>query len=168
LVGTQTPLGRASAFPGDNGVIAFSSNMEDGTFEIYTVHPDGTGLTRVTRTGGNYDPAWSGDGSRLAYTSYRDGPPSSPEIYTMGPWGNEARITNHDGTDRWPALSPGSTTIAFTRHVGHHDIFLMARDGTDIVNLTRPPARTSSPPGRPTAPRSPSPAPATVIRRSTS
>ena len=82
------PVAQA-AFPGQNGKLVYESN-EGGLpttaypspyYEIYTINPDGTGRTQLT-TNSSFDgePAWSADGSKIAFTSDRDGP---TEIYTM-------------------------------------------------------------------------------------
>src|SRR6476469_8926117 len=51
-----------------NGKIAFASNR-DGNYEIYTMNPDGTALTRVTfDAADNNHPSYSRDGKRIAFT----------------------------------------------------------------------------------------------------
>ena len=43
--------------------------QEEGAKEIYTVLPQGRGLTQITKLGGfNLSPAWSEDGSRIVFT----------------------------------------------------------------------------------------------------
>ncbi len=60
----------SAAFPGSNGQIAFN-----GSFFIFTMQPDGTGFTQLTHTNGpstgflDRAPAWSADGSRIAFES---------------------------------------------------------------------------------------------------
>jgi len=54
-------------------LIAFTSNRE-GDYEIYTIRPDGTSLTRLTRSPGHdAHAAWSPDGRWLAFSSARGG-----------------------------------------------------------------------------------------------
>src|SRR5215210_1544194 len=71
-----------AAFPGSqNGKIVFASNLATGTGvdnpegddEIFTMNPDGTGITQLTKnTADDYYPAWSADGQRIAFASRRD------------------------------------------------------------------------------------------------
>jgi TolB protein len=54
----------SAAFPGQNGKIAFDT-ITGGGGGVYVIQPDGTGFQQVVPRG--EDPAWSADGSRLAY-----------------------------------------------------------------------------------------------------
>jgi Tol biopolymer transport system component len=59
-----------------DGRIAFQSNR-DGNFQIWVMNGDGTGVMQLTRTDGcvrNLDPAWSPDGTKIAFDSDRDFP----------------------------------------------------------------------------------------------
>jgi TolB protein len=62
-----------------------------------------------------YTPAWSPDGTRIAFTSYRSG---GPAIWVMNADGSDARqLTSHgDHIDALPTWSPDNRSIAFQRN----------------------------------------------------
>jgi TolB protein len=87
-------------------------------FEVFTIHPDGTGLTQLTHIRGNEAHlAWSPDGKRLLFTSSRMGF-KDEVLYTHAPQPyGEIFVMNTDGThveqltdDQWeegvPAWQP--------------------------------------------------------------
>lgn len=110
-----------------NGRIAYTTTRNSQAFDIYTVNPDGSSPIRITDDQGHannpdgptydFDQAWSPDGSKLAFTSNRDG--DSFEIFTMNADGsNVQRLTNDLIDESQPAWSPDGTKIAFTRGSG--------------------------------------------------
>jgi Tol biopolymer transport system component len=97
---------------------------------------DGSGVTRLTTApGADTEPAWSPDGSRIAFASQRDG---NFEIYVMRSDGsNPARITNHVADDRSPAWSWDGTQIAFvSTREGPARSYVMQVDGTGVVRAS--------------------------------
>ncbi|MBN1967554.1 MAG: PD40 domain-containing protein, partial [Anaerolineae bacterium] len=80
-------------------------------------------------------PAWSPNGSRLAFASNRDG---NWELYTMDPYGNGvARLTYDNGTDWGAAWSPDGTQLLFASdRDGDNEIFLMNADGSNPTQIT--------------------------------
>lgn len=126
---TNTPRG------GGLGKIAFQSNAE-GTFEIYVMNVDGTGLLRLTdNTVNDTSPAWSPDGTKIAFVSRRDG---NSEIYVMNANGSaQTRLTTSPEADFSPAWSPDGTKIAFaSARDGNGEIYVMNVDGSEPTRLT--------------------------------
>ncbi len=78
--------------------------------------------------------AWSPDGTKIAFTSDRDG---NFEIYVMNADGrNPTRLTSDPATDNFPAWSPDGTKIAFdSRRDGNFEIYVMNADGTNPTRL---------------------------------
>ena len=118
-------------------VIAFKSNRDGVTAEIYAMRADGSGQTRLTSNPATDDcPAWSPDGSKIVFCSDRDG---IFQLYTMNADGSEVtRLTHSGARDLHPAWSPDGTRIAFARvtFLANEDIFVMNADGTDPTPLT--------------------------------
>ena len=73
---------------------------------------DGSNQTRLTNnTGDDFSPAWSPDGTKIAFRSARDG---NHEIYVMNANGsNPIRLTNQFEGITQPAWSPDGTKMVF-------------------------------------------------------
>ena len=94
--------------------------------EIYIMNIDGTNQLRITNNNSlEYKPVWSRDGTKIAFTSERDG---NAEIYIMNADGTQqTRLTNTFDIDEWAtSLSPDGTKIAFeSDRDGNWQIFVM-------------------------------------------
>jgi Tol biopolymer transport system component len=113
--------------------------------DIYVTASNGVGASRITtQLGSDADPAWSPDGSRIAFAAERDG---NLEIYTMNANGESpVRLTNVPGADYRPAWSPDGARIAFvTARDGNAEIYVMNADGASPVRLTSNIARDADP-----------------------
>ena len=124
-----------ATFPGQNGKLIFERT------ELYTVNPDASGLTAIGPANWRMrEPAWSADGSQIAFQYFPGGGDSPPGwgIWVMSSDGTNGRQITRDaqsvaGNDNYPAWSPDGTKIAFVRN---SDLFVMNTDGTGVTNLT--------------------------------
>jgi Tol biopolymer transport system component len=104
--------------------------------DIYSLKSNGAALVQLTSDAADErDPAWSFDGTRIAFVSDK---PGNDEIYVMNADGTgQTRLTNEAQPDGHPTWSPNGTQIAFASHrSGNTDIWVMNADGSNPVRLT--------------------------------
>ena len=113
--------------------------------DVYVVKTNGAGFTQLTtHAASDGEPAWSPDGSRIAFFSDRDG---NGEIYIMSADGSsQGRLTNNAAYDGRPAWSPDGTRIAFVSdRDGNAEIYVMNVDGSSPLRVTDHPASDGDP-----------------------
>jgi len=128
----QSPVVANSAV---NGRIAFAS-YRGGSHGIYVMNADGTGVTRLTSGFGDLGPSWSPDGSKIAFSSWRDG--GGDEIYVMNADGTgQTRLTYGLEKYAWaPSWSPDGSKIAFaSTGLDGGWIYVMNADGSGATRL---------------------------------
>jgi len=120
-------------------IVVASSRAGPGKFQLYSA--ERSNLAQFTKlssdTGSASDPAFSFDGSRIAFVSQRDG---NAEIYLMNADGTgTTRVTADPLTDGRPAFTPDGQTIVFhsSRTAGKQQIWSVNVDGTGLTQLTR-------------------------------
>ena len=94
------------AWSPDGGWIAFSS------VQVWEIHPDGTGLTRLTDTPGvKSSPTWSPDGTKLLYTWER-GDMANPthSVWVQDPVGGYGQVSPDDGRN-WDFPTVSTATV---------------------------------------------------------
>jgi Tol biopolymer transport system component len=127
------------------GRIAFSSNA-DGDPELWTMDLDGANATRLTKnTLWDYGPAWSPDGTMIAFARRR--PDGNTDIHCMNADGTGLRrLTNNAAADDSPAWSPDGTKIAFaSTRTANRDIYVMNADGSAETRLSSQPGQEHHP-----------------------
>ena len=134
------------------GAIAFTVSR-GGFGEIWIMDSDGNNAKQLTEPGsadtdasGNRSPAWSPDGTLVAYVGTGDAVEEDPrdqEIYVMQADGTEPRrLTNDRVPDSTPAWSPDGERIAFSTSGplgGGGVIVVMSADGQERAEVTRLP-----------------------------
>ena len=129
--------------PESGGRLVFIADV-DG-HGIYTMRPNGRGLTKVRDLLVDFDgtnaPQWSPDGKWILFD---EGDDCTESLIIMRPDGSDERqITVEDGArNRSPRWTPDGR-IAWSRESGcvanDQDIFVMDLDGSNVVNLTSSP-----------------------------
>jgi len=130
---------RAAAYAPDGQHILFDSTREEGRTGVYVMDPDGGNVARVTFLGDDWGASWSPDGTRIAFHSNPLGEGSDIYLTPFPELGSPPlRLTDEPGNDMTPTWSGDGSRIAFWSSRGDRsEIWSMAIDGSDLVNLTR-------------------------------
>jgi len=130
------------------GRVAFVS-VRTGKAQIYVMPPlgpraqvngDGSGPVNISHDAANdLRPAWSPDGTRIAFQTDRDG---NLEIYVMNADGsNPINLTNSPADDEDPSWSPDGKSIAFdSDRDGNLEVYMLDVASRHVTRLTSNPA----------------------------
>src|SRR5215211_7529257 len=120
----------------DGRTIAFESNRE-GEAAVYTIRPDGSGLTRLTPSGSlGEQPNWSPDGRHIVFASNRGG---ARQLYLMKPDGSDVVPLPGTSNGFLAAFSADGRWLLFAaqdkRPSSQYRVFVMHPDGSNRRQL---------------------------------
>jgi dipeptidyl aminopeptidase/acylaminoacyl peptidase len=117
------------------------SSSRSGRFQLYVAERSNLAQLRKisTDTAGASDPAFSNDGSRIAYTALRGG---RRDIYVMDADGtNPSALANAPGSEGRPQFTPDGSAVVFqSDRSGHSQIYVQPLGAAAAVQLTQEPA----------------------------
>jgi Tol biopolymer transport system component len=116
--------------------IAYAGDVGNGT-SIFIVDRDAFGAVKIVDEALQaMDPAWSPDGSTIAFQS-----DASRTLHVVRPDGSdEHQLSRLTGTELWPEWSPDGRSLATTAKVGDgYDIFTVSSDGSTVTKVSDAP-----------------------------
>lgn len=129
-------------FSPDGSKLLFQARIEDNT-EICSINLDGFGFANISRNPSrDMTPAFSPDGTRIAFAASRASGTGTFEIYVMDADGsNPTLIFGDRAISSGPAWAPDGKTIVFSNdreggRIGNFELFSVSLDGGPEKRLT--------------------------------
>jgi Tol biopolymer transport system component len=123
---------------GANGLIVFAQEVKPDQFQLFTIHPDGSGGKQITHGDSVLNPDWSPDGKSIVFEIDRK---NTAAIATMTAGGGAAQILTPKGFQGQPSFSPDGKSIVYERDIkeGNNGVWRMGSDGKGLRRVTRSP-----------------------------
>ncbi|MGY6215551.1 Tol-Pal system beta propeller repeat protein TolB [Methylolobus aquaticus] len=142
----QQLTGEAGGFAAPVAFVTVSGrSAQERKYQLQIADADGFGAhTVLSSREPIMSPAWSPDGTRLAYVSFEDGS-SAVYVQTLAT-GARVVVSKRKGINGAPAWSPGGQELALTLSKdGNPDIYVMAIDSRALRRLTDSPGIDTEP-----------------------
>jgi Tol biopolymer transport system component len=139
LLALTLPAGGGATIPGPNGLIVFRAVGSDGSSQVYTIGPDGSGQRQLTDLDGDsFQPHWSPESNRIVFEFDPANVVANDfcNIATMNRNGGGLRIlplANGDQCENSPTFSADGHRIFYDGFdgVSREAIFSMKLNGND-------------------------------------
>ena len=113
--------------------------------QIYSIYLATKKITQLIEGGVNTYPAWSPDGTKIAFRRMLG--ENNSEVFLANADGSDAHnLTNDPAFDGWPSWSPDGKRIAFaSNRRGSYEIYIMNPDGTGVRKVANNEGRATAP-----------------------
>ena len=138
LVALGATLGATATPPGRNGLIVYARELRPEHYQLFTIHPDGSGARQITHLVNAANPDWSPNGKTIvAEVESKRG----AGITLLSPTGAVIRNLTPNGFQGQPSFSPDGKWIVYERDIapGNNGVWLMRSNGTALRRVTRNP-----------------------------
>ncbi len=142
--------------PHEKDIIVFSAKDENNAFQIFTIRPDGSALQKLTNFSEDEEglyPNWKPDGSKIIFSSWKEGTSTGPALWTMGRDGTDLKVLFDLEPDNphvpplagnYPQWSLDGKKVLFDLCLGcsagtNNDIFVFDTQTQETVRLTDQP-----------------------------